>query len=67
MPPDSSEVEGSRTSPARSGKSAKPSSQGKPITVKATLWFQIGDERIERVRHHLDILGMSEQLEVLPG
>ena len=40
---------------------------GKPVVVRGTLWYQTAGDRVENLRHHLDVLGMLNQLGVLPA
>jgi steroid delta-isomerase-like uncharacterized protein len=40
---------------------------GKPFTVKSSAWYLITEDRVENLRHHLDVLGILNQLGVLPA
>ncbi|MGH8976138.1 MAG: ester cyclase, partial [Acidimicrobiia bacterium] len=40
---------------------------GKPISIAATLWYEIEGDRVQNLRNHLDLLGMLNQLGVLPN
>ncbi len=40
---------------------------GKPIQVTSAMWYQIEGDQVTNLRNHVDILGMLNQLGVLPA
>ena len=40
---------------------------GKRVSVLASLWITFGGDQVREIHHHLDVLSMLGQLEVLPG
>lgn len=55
----------------QTGQLATPSGEipatGKPMQVEATVWCAVAGDRVESVRHHIDLFGMLNQLGILPA
>jgi steroid delta-isomerase-like uncharacterized protein len=56
---------GTQTGPLQTPAGTLPAS-GKPISVRASVWYTFQGDTIQTVHHHLDVLSMLQQLGALP-
>jgi len=42
-------------------------SSGKRVNVEASLWITFRGDQVREIHHHLDVLSLLGQLDVLPG